>query len=439
MPAGQGNDEESFAAAVDRGLPPVSTGDVELELVARLTSMRTEYAPLPEERDRARAAAMARFAAVLGEPTGTVGPPLLAGSDTALLPDPVPADPGPEPAPPTDELGARRAQRGGRHAMPAEPGAPVRRRSPLGARVVTAAAAAVLATGVLGGAGVLASGSALPGDGLYPVKRVAESAGLAMTFDDSARARRHLELAGTRIDEVEQLLAEDPGTGTDPEVFRTALHDFDEQADQGSRLLLAAEDAPREQVLNDLQEWAAGQAERLAALRQTLPGPAAADAGGSLQRLEQLVGPGAFDLPVSCAAASPGTLGTEDCPVEPGAAGPGAPGAGTGTGPGELPQGSPTRAGQAPGAPAPSGRSGPPVGPPSGPPVAPRPAEPEPEPGLLPRVLPGDPLGGVLGGSDGSGDRSAPADGGSRDEPSGGLPPVEVPPLLPGLPGVSIG
>jgi uncharacterized protein DUF5667 len=454
MPAGQGNDRdfpgdvrstEVFADALDRGAHPGSAADVELardlELVALLQAAGPELGPRPDERARARAAVFARLAAA-DDPSDRVDVPgtapradggrpaataLLDATDaaTATGPDPEP----PAPDRPVDELSARRSRgpRGSRHAMPQGSAS----RPPVGGRIVMVAAAAVLGTAVLGGAGVLASRNALPGDGLYPVKRVAESAQLAMTFDDVERGRRHLDLASTRIGEVEQLLADDPG-GVEPEVFQSALRDFDDEAGEGSRLLLASQE---QQAQAEWQAWAADQAGRLATLRGDLPGPAAGDADGSLERLGQLAGPEVLGGPEGCAAGSPLCPGAPADATPPGVPAAADPAAGPTV---------PSQAGRAP--------SGAPAAPPSGS-GGPAPAGPAPQggeqPGLLPGLLPEDPLGGVLGGSDQQGpppaERPGPSgedDGGSDERDGsggGGLPPVEVPPLLPGLPGVSLG
>lgn len=52
---------------------------------------------------------------------------------------------------------------------------------------------------------VVASGDALPGEALYPVKRAAESAQSAAAFSPEAQAAVHLSQAETRLKELEQL------------------------------------------------------------------------------------------------------------------------------------------------------------------------------------------------------------------------------------------
>ena len=72
-----------------------------------------------------------------------------------------------------------------------------------GAAFFGAAAAAALVA--LAGTGTFASQDALPGDPMYGIKRVAESTSYALTFGEKAKARRHLEQAQRRLDEVEGL------------------------------------------------------------------------------------------------------------------------------------------------------------------------------------------------------------------------------------------
>ena len=60
----------------------------------------------------------------------------------------------------------------------------------------------LLAQVVIAGILLAASRDALPGDGLYGIKRVAEAVGQSLTFDESAKAGRQLELATLRLDEV---------------------------------------------------------------------------------------------------------------------------------------------------------------------------------------------------------------------------------------------
>jgi hypothetical protein len=315
MPAGQGKDAERFAAAVESGTPLGVTDDDdlarELEIVAMLRSRGTAFAPDAETKARAKQRLMAVLAAEQGGPrqaprpaaappaeaelTAPLGrlverPDVDPAAETTLI-EPVTADATPgsdedsgtvvEPIP----LHGRRARRA-RHTL----GGRAKRPAPAGlrGRVVFVGAAAAAALLAIASGGVLVSSDALPGDTLYPVKRVAESAGLALAFDDASRARRHLEIAATRLSEVEQL-ARNSQAAPAPEVFTTAMDDFDAATSEGSQLLLsAAEQDASGTAAEDLHKWASEQSDRLTQLEPELP--AGADADESKELLERLLG-----------------------------------------------------------------------------------------------------------------------------------------------------
>jgi hypothetical protein len=73
-------------------------------------------------------------------------------------------------------------------------------------RVAVVLIAATLGLLLMGGAAVAASGSALPGQALYPVKKAVEKIELAFTNSPSSRAKLHLEFARRRLDELSALL-----------------------------------------------------------------------------------------------------------------------------------------------------------------------------------------------------------------------------------------
>ncbi|MGQ0573421.1 MAG: hypothetical protein ACT4RN_04350, partial [Pseudonocardia sp.] len=112
--------------------------------------------------------------------------------------------------------------------------------------------------------------------------------GLAMTFDDEARAQRNLELAATRLTEVERLIALRGGSGVDPQLVAAAMSEFDVATSEGSRTLLGGQDAARNG--GTLQAWAAAQSARLSALRPALPVPAVPAADTSIALLDELLG-----------------------------------------------------------------------------------------------------------------------------------------------------
>jgi hypothetical protein len=80
----------------------------------------------------------------------------------------------------------------------------------MGRRVTANLLAAAAALIALAGLGMVLSHDALPGDTLYPVKRVAESAELGLTFGEGPKANRHLKFAATRLDELAALRTGSP-------------------------------------------------------------------------------------------------------------------------------------------------------------------------------------------------------------------------------------
>jgi hypothetical protein len=310
MPAGMG-EEERFAAAVENGTTPASLGygdwnadDLgrELEIVGLLRSGVPALGPEPGARERARQRLMDAFAVEFGHaepghgagdaseataPIHVVAPVALATrpevrAEATLLEDAAASDDRPQ-------------RRSGRHSAPGaddEPEAtvhrlrtrpePAQRGGHRRAAVLGAAAAAALVA--LAGGGTFASQGALPGDSMYGVKRVAESTSYALTFGQDAKARRHLEQAQHRLDEVEGMVARNktattsgPAAATsNPDLVRSTMQEFDADASEGSRQLLDGSDPDTAQV-DEVRTWATEQSSRLSQIRSTLPAPDRAD------------------------------------------------------------------------------------------------------------------------------------------------------------------
>jgi uncharacterized membrane protein YgcG len=318
MPAGRG-EEERFAAGVEYGSIPgfLGAGDEdlarELELVALLRSAGPALSPTPAARNRAKERLMAAFEAqhATSDDTGPVAviapvaPVALASGrhaePTRRSRHAMPEADAAEPADDAESLAEVRPLRRSRRERPGH-----RRAALLGA----AAAAALVA---LAGTGTFASQDALPGDPLYNVKRVAESTGYALTFGEQAKARRHLEQAQRRLDEVEGMVTRDQaaratGAQVDPadqELVRSTMQEFDTNANEGSRLLLS--DAADPAQVDDVREWATEQSARLTGLRSTMPAQDKADE--SLALLDRLLGEATAATQAACDPA----LG--DCPV----------------------------------------------------------------------------------------------------------------------------
>lgn len=99
--------------------------------------------------------------------------------------------------------------------------------------------------GILALSGVsAASGSAMPGDPLYDVKRSTERAQLALAGSDVNRGQLYLEFARNRLDEAVSV-------ATDPSAVDTTLDDMDDETRRGVSLLTgAAVDRTDEGVLD---------------------------------------------------------------------------------------------------------------------------------------------------------------------------------------------
>ena len=138
--------------------------------------------------------------------------------------------------------------------------APSRRRRVL-AEVLAAAVALVIA---LGGLGLVLSKNAVPGDTLYGIKRAGESAQLGLTFDDSAKAEKHLRFAANRLDELTALRDADAAR------YAATLADFRHEAAEGTVQFtaLAVQGGGR---LEQLESWAGQQRLKLADAEPVLP------------------------------------------------------------------------------------------------------------------------------------------------------------------------
>jgi hypothetical protein len=114
----------------------------------------------------------------------------------------------------------------------------------------------------------VASQSALPGDGLYSVKRGLESAHAQLTFDRAARGRVLLDNAGTRLDEAQQLSREQ----ADPARIDQALQAFTQEAVDGSDLLVADYQATGDRSsISTLRTFTVTTMERLRIMQSQVP------------------------------------------------------------------------------------------------------------------------------------------------------------------------
>lgn len=278
-------------------------------------------------------------------------------------------------------------------------------------RLAVAAVAVLALVFSLAGMSVLLARDALPGDTLYGIKRSAEAASLALTFGEQSKAIKHLEYAAGRIDEIETLVRRHPDRSTAPSAgYLTALTDFDTDAAAGSRKIILLATPTDSALLESLRVWAGQQTLRLTAVSGHLPTAVTGRNDASLALLERITDRAAALLErVSCAkltAESSDDLGglpaTSGCERRPG-----------------VVDSSIQRS---------TGPSGPPTGGSAA--ITTQPAEPSPSQPVP--VLPVPPPPAVVLPSV----TSTPAPTIVVPLP---LPTVTIPPVLPGLPGVTIG
>lgn len=133
-----------------------------------------------------------------------------------------------------------------------------------------AVAAGTLA--ILGGTtGVaMAAQSALPGETLYPIKRILESAQTSLSADEAARADRIMDLAAGRLDET-RALADKGSTGSQAEI-PDSLDDFVTQAAQAAEALLGQyADSGDIDTIIQLRNFVADSLHALAGIKGSVP------------------------------------------------------------------------------------------------------------------------------------------------------------------------
>ena len=304
--------EERFAEAVELGRPsstPADDPDLarDLEIAGMLRALGPGLSPSADAKARMRARVMSALA-VDGPPSNgggiAVGRPDegAAGAPTEVLPIVAPAqaetvEPTPLRAVPAaaeateagtavlaepDLSRAVRPRRRRRHALPSRPAA--RPGTPsLARRAVTVGMAAALAVLAIAGGSVFASRDAVPGDALYGIKRAAEAAGGIFAGGEAARGQHDLDLAATRLDEIERMARDG---ATDPAAYASAFQEFDNATRAGTRQVLAGAEPDRS--AGDLARWATQQTARLSALRASLPSASQSDADDALRLLDRV-------------------------------------------------------------------------------------------------------------------------------------------------------
>lgn len=258
-PPSDGQAQDAFARAVDKGMRDVANLSLqrelshelarELSIVATLRQVGASVGPDPAARDRMRQRVMAEFHSVVHEGNSPVLP-LRASQRSRWIPE---------------------------HTR---------------GRLVVAAAAALCLLMSLSGMSLLLSRDALPGDALYSFKRTAESAELGFTFGDEPKALKHLEFASARVNEIETMADQASVASTwsaGQGKFIQALNDFDSDATAGARLLTGLAIAGQPSSLSALRSWAEQNKARLVATRAALALSTGARMNTTLGLLDRII------------------------------------------------------------------------------------------------------------------------------------------------------
>ncbi|MDT7742905.1 MAG: hypothetical protein QOE59_1983 [Actinomycetota bacterium] len=313
MSSGRDGADERFAAAWDermRGRAPrrrahpgasgaplgdhARPGDGDLDDDLRIADLlsragRATPGPDPEASRRMRASLMAAIA------EGSPQTPVTRRTERV---DNGPAAHGRRRA---DRRGGARPGDGrpGSAATAAGPGRAARRGS-AARRLLSTTVAGMAAVLALGALTVLLSRGALPGDMLYGMKRASESTEIGLTSGQEAKARKHLDVAALRLDEIQQLVSRDSTTaaGTKPTaagadeldgaLVADNLRAFDDQARTGARLLLPLVNSPAGPPPGLLSQWAGQQQQTLDGFSASLPSSGREQAESSQKLIAQL-------------------------------------------------------------------------------------------------------------------------------------------------------
>ncbi|WP_255283771.1 DUF5667 domain-containing protein [Saccharomonospora azurea] len=134
------------------------------------------------------------------------------------------------------------------------------------------------------GLGFSLSRDALPGQPLYPLKRIEEAATLGLTFDTEHDAARRLAYAARRIDEM-TALGEHGARDTDR--YRTALEDFTRHATAGASRFTTLATRTDGRGLTTLASWAQRESVGLTDAAHELPTSVRTDVVTLLDRIER--------------------------------------------------------------------------------------------------------------------------------------------------------
>jgi hypothetical protein len=152
-------------------------------------------------------------------------------------------------------------------------------------RRLAAVISGVTLVGVTGTMAVAAQ-SALPGEGLYPLKRGIESAHAELTFDRAARGRVLLDDAAKRLEEATSLSRQDTAGST---LVGDTLDDFTQQAVAGSDLLVSDYQSTGDQSsITSVRSFTATSMARLQELQGMVPPAADGQLLQAAQALDQV-------------------------------------------------------------------------------------------------------------------------------------------------------
>ena len=266
----------------------------ELDLAAALReASRSVSGPSTDESARMRASLMAAIGGAPADLDEDAHPGrLLGGAGSA-------GSRGAGRAGSTSRAGRTRSRPATETSTAAGPGRGARRRTRSG-RILSNAVSGACAVLLLGALTVVLSRGALPGEMLYGVKRSSESVEMGLTGGQEAKGRKHLDFAALRLSEVSQLVergsATAAGTGpvaagldpADAALVTENLRDFNEQARAGSRLMLPLTGQPGGPTKGELSRWAQERSTQLDSLSPSLTGDDRVAASSSKQLLTRL-------------------------------------------------------------------------------------------------------------------------------------------------------
>lgn len=133
----------------------------------------------------------------------------------------------------------------------------------------------------------VAAQTALPGESLYPIKRVIEDVRTGIARGDTATGQALLASARARLDEVGELAER-----TDPasvSAVESTLESFSDQAGEASDVLLAAyAESGDEAVVTELRSFTGSSMDRLADMASSLPASARKDLIAAGERLADI-------------------------------------------------------------------------------------------------------------------------------------------------------